>query len=113
MNRRVGVTGALLATDTHFLQVLEGDFKELNETFLRIARDHRHDKIELIYFGAASRQLFKGWHMRGFGIFDLNRELEQELKKKYGEEDGGVRFPVEDWSALAMIHDVRMLAGES
>ena len=109
LNKKAGLTGALLATDTHFLQVLEGDFIELNTTFLRIARDLRHDTVELIYFGPAARKIFEGWYMRGFGIFDLNKELEAELKKKYGEEHGGVRFPVEEWAALALFHDVKMI----
>lgn len=110
LNEKEGLTGALLATDTHFLQVLEGGFKELNEAFFRIARDPRHDSIQLISFGPAARQIFKGWYMRGFGIFDLNLELEDELKQKYGVEEGGVRFPVEEWEALALFHELKMLA---
>jgi len=112
LNEKEGLTGALLATDSHFLQVLEGDPGKLNSTYLRIARDIRHDKIELIYFGTASRQIFKGWYMRGIGIFDLNTELEAELVKKYGEEEGGVRFPVEEWAALALFHDVKLTADD-
>ena len=36
------VTGVLLATKSHFLQVIEGGFEEINNLFLRIARDPRH-----------------------------------------------------------------------
>ena len=28
---------------------------------------------------------------------------------KYGEQDGGVRFPLEAWLALSMIHDIRAI----
>lgn len=104
------MTGSLLATDTHFLQVLEGGFEELNAAFYRIARDPRHDSLQLICFGPAPDRMFEGWYMRGFGIFDLNLELEEQLKQKYGVEDGGVRFPVVEWEALAMFHDLKMLA---
>ena len=31
-----------------------------------------------------------------FGIFDLNKELESNLKDNYGEEEGGVSFPLEE-----------------
>jgi hypothetical protein len=112
-NREADVTGALLATSTHFLQVLEGDFDEVNETFQRIARDTRHSQLKLVSFGPEEKRLFEGWAMRGFGIFDLNRELEAQLKEKYGEEEGGVRFPTDEWAALALTRDVSMMGGEA
>lgn len=34
--------------------------------------------------------------MLGIRVFDLNSKLELELKKKYGEGDGGIRFPLEE-----------------
>jgi hypothetical protein len=46
--------------------------------------------------------------MRGIGAFDFNRKLEAELKRKYGEEQGGVQFPLEEWKALALINDIAM-----
>ena len=112
-NRASGLTGALIATDTHFLQVLEGGFSELNDTFSRILQDGRHTDIQLISFAPAASRLFEGWAMRGLGVFDLNRELEDELKSKYGEEEGSVCFPVEEWSALAIINDVHMMSRRS
>lgn len=109
MNRMHGVTGALLATSTHFLQVIEGDFDKLNETFTRILKDERHHTVRIVHFGPAGRRLFEDWAMRGFGVFNLNRDLEARLKEKYGEEDGGVRFPEEEWSALSLVFDVNMM----
>jgi len=109
MNEKFGITGALVATKTHFLQVLEGDYKAVNHRFFKITSDPRHHDIELIHFGAAEKRLFDGWLMKGFGIFDLNVELERHLKNKYGEEDGGVRFPTEEWAALSLMHDIRVM----
>jgi len=109
LNRENRITGVLLATSTHFLQVIEGGFEEVNATFMRIARDPRHSEIRLISFGPAEDWLFEGWVMRGFGVFGENAELEAELKQKYGEEDGGVRFPERSWRALALVHDIRMV----
>jgi hypothetical protein len=109
LNRSHGLTGALLATETHFLQVLEGEYEALNETFSRILDDPRHTQIRIIHFAPAGRRLFGDWAMRGFGVFDLNRSLESSLKDKYGEEDGGIRFPEEEWSALSMVFDVNMM----
>ena len=108
-NREEQITGVLLATATHFLQVIEGGFEEVNRTFMRIVDDPRHDEIRLIYFGPGEDWLFEGWVMRGFGVFGENAELEERLKKTYGEEQGGVRFPERAWRALALVHDIRMV----
>ena len=108
-NEKSKITGALLATRTHFLQVLEGEFAEVNETFFRIVSDPRHQYIQLISFAPAARRLFEGWTMQGFGLFDLDLELEKRLKVKFGEESGGVCFPVEEWSALSLMSDIRAI----
>jgi len=107
-NRDAGITGVLLATETHFLQVLEGDFDEVNELFVRIVRDTRHDHIQLIAFDCVDSRLFGGWAMHGIGIFKFNRKLVEDLIDHYGEEEGSVRFPVEDWKVLSLISDLRM-----
>jgi len=88
-----GITGVLVVTETHFLQVLEGEFEPLNATFERIARDTRHDKTQLISFTEINERKFGDWVMHGIGLFDLNRELKQSLCLKFGEENGNVRLP--------------------
>lgn len=107
-NQDAGITGVLLATDTHFLQVLEGGFDEVNELFMHIVRDTRHDHVQLIAFDCVESRLFGGWAMHAVGVFDFNQELIDDLTGQYGEEEGGVRLPVEDWKVLAMISDLRM-----
>ena len=107
-NEEAGVTGVLLATETHFLQVLEGGFDEVNELFMHIVRDPRHDRVQLIAFDCVESRLYGGWAMHGVGVFDFNQELTDDLIAQYGEEEGGVRFPVEDWKVLALISDLRM-----
>jgi len=87
------ITGVLVATETHFLQVLEGEYKAVNETFERIARDTRHDTVQLISFIEAKERKYSEWSMHGIGLFDLNRELESRLFLKFGEDSGNVRLP--------------------
>jgi hypothetical protein len=53
--------------------------------------------------------LYGGWAMHGVGVFDFNQELVEDLIGQYGEEEGGVRFPVEDWKVLALISDLRVV----
>ena len=106
-NEETGISGVLLATRTHFLQVLEGEFDDINRLFMRIARDPRHEEVQLVSFGCVESRLFGGWTMHAIGIFNFNQELIDDLVRHYGEEEGSVRFPVEDWKVLALISDLR------
>jgi hypothetical protein len=108
-NRTHDITGFLLTSRTHFLQVIEGRFEDVNKTFMRISRDTRHDDIQLLSYEVIDGCLFDGWGMKGIGVLDANSELAQRLIEKYGSEQGGVRFPLEAWRALAMIFDIRAI----
>ena len=92
-NPGYGITGMLVATETHFLQVLEGVFEALNATFERIARDPRHDTVQLISFREIEERRFGDWAMHGIGLFDLNNELLIKLSEKFGEDNGVPRLP--------------------
>ncbi len=108
-NTLAGITGFLLASRTHFLQVIEGTFEDINATFLRIARDTRHEQIQLLSYEIIDARLFEAWTMKGIGVFDNNSAMARQLIAKYGEQDDGVRFPLEDWLALSMIYDIRAI----
>ena len=118
-NRKRAITGVLLATETHFLQVLEGGFEDVNDTFMRIAADSRHNEIRLICFHPVNEKLFTDWGMQGIGLFETNQDLKAMfsdkhgfvamLKDKYGEESGTVKMPLEEWSALSLIQDARIV----
>ncbi len=108
-NALAGITGFLLASRTHFLQVIEGTFEDINATYLRIARDTRHEQIQLLFYEVIDARLFEAWAMKGIGVFDNNSAMARQLIEKYGEQDGGVRFPLESWLALSMIYDIRAI----
>lgn len=108
-NSLAGITGFLLASRTHFLQVIEGTFEDINSTFLRIARDPRHEAIQLVSYEVIDGRLFDTWSMKGIGVFGNNSAMASRLIEKYGEQDGGVRFPLEAWLALSMIYDIRAI----
>ena len=107
-NTKNDLTGVLLASKTHFLQVIEGQFEKLNQTFNRIMRDERHKDLLLVSYGPIDARLFEHWGMKGIGAFDFNMDTVNELKMKYGEEEGGVKFPVEEWMALSLFNDIKM-----
>jgi hypothetical protein len=108
-NQEKDISGVLLATNKHFLQVIEGKYEAVNDLFMHIVKDKRHTDLKLISFSVVDSMIFSGWGMRGLGVFDFNKDLEASLMEKYGEEDGSVKFPLEEWVALSLINDIRMV----
>lgn len=62
-NARDGLTGALLALDGSFAQVLEGEFEAVQRTFERIQVDERHEDVILLQAHITGARLFGGWAM--------------------------------------------------
>ena len=110
-NEELNVSGVLLATTNHFLQVLEGSFEDVNQLYCTIVKDVRHYQVQLISFSCTEERIFDNWTMHGIGVFGLNEDVSGQLKETYGEEDGEVRFPTDEWKALALIADIRRSGG--
>ena len=66
-NEESKVTGALLATDHNFSQVLEGERDAVEATYERIARDPRHKDIVLILYESIEVRRFPDWTMAWIG----------------------------------------------
>jgi hypothetical protein len=98
-----GITGILVVTETHFLQVLEGEFEALNATFEKICLDKRHDKVQLISFTEINERKFANWAMHGIGLFDLNQELKSRLCMEFGEDQGVLRLPTTARETLSLL----------
>ncbi|SEM11106.1 BLUF domain-containing protein [Xaviernesmea oryzae] len=62
-NADVGLTGALIAFEGMFIQVLEGSLAPLERTFERICCDLRHRHVQLVDLAAAEQRLFADWNM--------------------------------------------------
>ncbi len=106
-NADLDVSGVLVATRNRFLQVLEGSFEAVNDIYCKIVRDPRHERVQLLSFTCTESRIFTRWQMHGIGVFNFNQELSRQLKTSYGEEDGEVRFPDEEWKALSLIKEIR------
>ncbi len=105
-----GVTGVLVATETHFLQILEGEYKAVNATYERIAQDARHDTLQLISFSEIKEREFGDWAMHGIGLFDLNQELVSRMRDQFGSDNSNVRIPtraseVKDFLNILLLED--------
>jgi len=66
-NKALGICGALLVDGDHFVQTLEGDEGPVRDLFARIARDDRHDQVELLSAGAVDGRVFARWSMARIG----------------------------------------------
>jgi len=49
---------------------------------MRIISDARHEDLWLMRFGVIDARLFHGWIMKGIGVFDINRDIEEDLINK-------------------------------
>lgn len=57
-NARAGITGALIATGTHFSQVLEGPASAVEPLMASIARDPRHRDVRMLYESTTAARRF-------------------------------------------------------
>lgn len=57
------ITGVLLHSADHFLQVLEGTREEVDLLFAKIQRDSRHNQLRLLGKGPIRRREFPNWSM--------------------------------------------------
>ncbi len=80
-NQSLGVTGMLLYEQGCFIQVLEGNEKEVTTLFDEIKADSRHEKVTTIIFEALADRQFGDWTM---GYVDLHKD---ELRQIEGMND--------------------------
>lgn len=64
-NAKADVSGALLACDKWFVQVLEGDRLSVGEIYQMIRSDRRHRDTTVITAGPIVERSFAGWSMCG------------------------------------------------
>lgn len=70
-NKSKNLTGILMYSDSFFFQCLEGERRDVNQAYLRIASDPRHSKCVLIDYSQVSSRLFPTWSMN-YVTFDGN-----------------------------------------
>lgn len=62
-NTQDELTGLLLYTPTHFVQVLEGPQSRVHATFQRLSTDPRHSDIRVVSEGPIAARNFGRWAM--------------------------------------------------
>ncbi len=78
-NQQLGITGLLLYRDDCFMQLLEGDEKEVMALHRKIGRDPRHNGVLLLHKGHYEGRSFPDWNM-GF-----RRISQSEAPKGYSD----------------------------
>ncbi|WP_397542809.1 BLUF domain-containing protein [Roseovarius salis] len=63
-NARDDITGALIARQDLYLQLLEGPGDKVRDAYRRIARDDRHVEVTCLVDRPVAARLFPGWAMR-------------------------------------------------
>lgn len=64
-NARLGISGFLLYSDGHYLQMLEGARDAVETLFARIAADRRHREVTVVLRENVSGRALAGWYMAG------------------------------------------------
>lgn len=63
-NGRARVSGILLSTDRHFIQILEGTNRALSSLIGTLYLDERHTDMLLVELVAVERRVFPEWTMK-------------------------------------------------
>ena len=80
-NNRLNVCGMLCYDKQYFLQALEGERETVNELYLDIADDPRHDEVIIIDYQEVDSTAFPQWQMGYAGSSARFTELLVELKQ--------------------------------
>ena len=85
-NSANNITGLLLHSHGHFMQILEGHCTNVAATFDRICEDSRHAEIQCVYFAPTRERIYPDWNM---GVYDLNSgngaEIGVDVVKVFGD----------------------------
>ena len=93
------LSGALIFLDGWFAQILEGDAPQLEETFVRIRHDPRHEAIKLRMRSPALCRLFPGEAMALRACGGIDPHLCAEFDYSAG-------FPIDTFPADALVEFV-------
>jgi len=99
-NKKNHVTGMLLYLNEKFIQVLEGEYKAVQDVFRKITSDSRHHKISVVLEGNSEHRIFKDWSM---GFKRLDGEEFRQLSGYKDPEEFISKQRVSDESPAVMI----------
>ncbi|MES0868789.1 BLUF domain-containing protein [Pseudovibrio sp. SCP19] len=81
INSMAGVTGALILTDNHVFQLLEGPWPSVKRTFECVLEDRRHSDLTVL---SNEEQDFRLFHNCWMHFCDLREEADSHYLKFFG-----------------------------
>ena len=102
-NDSIDVCGMLCYDKLYFLQALEGERETVNELYLDIADDPRHDEIVIIDYQEVAERTFPQWQMGYAGSSAQFTDLLSEL--------GQTDFTPADLTTDQAVHVLKTMAG--
>ena len=63
-NARLNITGIMSYRDGHYIQVLEGNDREIDQLYAKIASDPRHEQVTVFLESPITERAFPNWTMR-------------------------------------------------
>jgi hypothetical protein len=78
-NKKQGLCGMLCYESLWFLQTLEGDRDELNQLFLHISKDERHENVVIVSYEEIDERTFTSWNMGYAGSSSVFKEALQSI----------------------------------
>ena len=78
-NSENNITGCLLYYNNEFLQILEGEKKNVLDLFAVIKKDKRHSNVLVLGEDKKDKRIFSDWHM-AFHKFDSHAEEENYFR---------------------------------
>jgi len=79
-NIDLNITGLLFVSNEYFCQCLEGPRDSVNELYLKIIQDQRHQRCELLELVEISDRYFRDWSMKLIPV----KAIEQKILQKTG-----------------------------
>jgi len=101
------VTGLLCFGGGYFMQVLEGGHTAVNETFLRIIGDRRHQEVRLVDFSLVRTRTFGDWSMRLINLDAPDRPRLELRPKLLVDDDTHPFFTTDPRAAYALLHQFK------
>ena len=83
-NLNLDVTGLLIANDNHFMQILEGSTKHLEDILTKISHDERHTHFTIIQRENIVDRLYAKWSM---AFKELEKNDLKQLDRIYSWDD--------------------------
>jgi hypothetical protein len=80
LNAIEGITGLLVFNGTHFMQVVEGSERAVDDLVERLRRDHRHSGLEVRDQRVIEERFFPDWTMELVWVKSRHHEAQHGLR---------------------------------